>query len=98
LHPPGSTTNRKCTESYVLPEQSGVKPTIDAGTTVIFPLYSIQRDPEYYFSPEEFIPERFDPEFGGVKAFRDKGVLFPFGDGPRICIGMSSVLKTKHIN
>lgn len=43
---------------------------------------------EYYPSPESFIPERFDPENGGVKAFKDRGVLIPFGDGPRICSGM----------
>jgi cytochrome P450 len=35
-----------------------------------------------------FNPERFDPEFGGVKSFRDRCVLLPFGDGPRICLGM----------
>lgn len=43
---------------------------------------------EYYNDPEEFIPERFDQEHGGLKAFIDKGVLLPFGDGPRICLGM----------
>lgn len=43
---------------------------------------------EYYPSPEAFIPERFNPENGGVKAFKDRGVLIPFGDGPRICSGM----------
>ena len=41
---------------------------------------------EYYTNPNEFIPERFDPENGGIKAFKDRGVLAPFGDGPRICL------------
>jgi cytochrome P450 len=38
---------------------------------------------DYYHLPDEFIPERFDPEHGGVKAFYDRGVLIPFGEGPR---------------
>jgi cytochrome P450 len=42
---------------------------------------------EYFHDPEDFIPERFNPEHGGVKAFKDRGVLIPFGDGPRICLG-----------
>lgn len=43
---------------------------------------------EYFPNPEAFNPERFDLEHGGVKAFKDRGVLIPFGDGPRICSGM----------
>lgn len=47
---------------------------------------------EYYPEPEKFIPERFNPEHGGVKAFKDKGILLPFGDGPRICLGQRFAL------
>lgn len=43
---------------------------------------------EYYPNPDAFNPGRFDPEHGGVKAFKDRCVLIPFGDGPRICSGM----------
>lgn len=42
---------------------------------------------EYYSDPDSFIPERFDAENGGIKAFKDRCVLLPFGDGPRICAG-----------
>lgn len=44
--------------------------------------------PEYYPDPLFFNPERFDEQHGGVKAFRDRCVLLPFGDGPRICLGI----------
>lgn len=45
-----------------------------------------------------FNPERFDEEHGGVKSFRDKCVLLPFGDGPRICLGMKfGILLVKSI-
>lgn len=43
---------------------------------------------EFFPNPDNFIPERFNPEHGGVKAFKDRCVLIPFGDGPRICSGM----------
>jgi cytochrome P450 family 28 len=47
---------------------------------------------EFYTNPDEFIPERFDPEHGGIKEFRNRGVLMPFGDGSRICLGMRFAL------
>lgn len=43
---------------------------------------------EYFHDPEDFIPERFNAEHGGTKVFKEKGVFIPFGDGPRICLGM----------
>lgn len=47
-----------------------------------------QNPTEYYHDPNRFHPERFDSEYGGVKAFKERCVLIPFGDGPRICSGM----------
>lgn len=39
---------------------------------------------EYYHDPDAFIPERFND---GIKAFTDRCVLIPFGDGGRTCSG-----------
>lgn len=47
---------------------------------------------DFFHDPEDFLPERFNPEHGGIKAFKDRGVLVPFGDGPRICLGMRFAL------
>lgn len=44
-------------------------------------------DERFYDEPGKFKPERFSEENGGVKKYKDMGVYFPFGDGPRICLG-----------
>lgn len=44
----------------------------------------IHSDPEYYPEPEKFIPERFNEE---NKKNITPYTYFPFGDGPRTCIG-----------
>lgn len=92
LHPPATITNRECTEAIELEGLKGKKYKMKVGDGVMIPIYSIHRDPDYYADPENFIPERFDAEHGGVKAFKDKGVLLPFGDGPRMCLGMRFAL------
>ncbi len=42
------------------------------------------RSPRYWDRPEEFIPERFDPE---NSARHHPFAYFPFGGGQRSCIG-----------
>lgn len=82
LHPPLPFTTRTCPEDW---EIDGMK--IEKGASVWLPIHSFHHDPEYFHDPEKFIPERFDAEFGGVKAFRDRCELIPFGDGLRMCSG-----------
>jgi cytochrome P450 family 28 len=87
MHPPAVMTSRVCTEAIEL-EFEGQKAPVEEGMNVFIPIHQLHYDPEIYAEPEEFKPERFDPENGGVKAFKDKGVFLPFGDGPRMCLGM----------
>lgn len=61
---------------------------IEKGTSVIVPVYSIHRDPNYYPDPEKFNPDRYNDPNSGIKQLRENSVLMPFGDGPRICLGM----------
>lgn len=52
--------------------------------TYALPIYTIQRSEKYWDQPEKFIPERFSDD----KAHEIiKYAYFPFGGGPRLCIG-----------
>lgn len=68
---------------------NGKPVTIEAGTVVHIPIYSIHNDPDYYPNPSKFDPERFDESHcSDLKTLRDEGIFFPFGHGPRMCLGM----------
>jgi len=56
---------------------------IPAGTTLVLTQWAVHRDPEWWDDPETFCPERFDGD-----ADRPAYAYFPFGGGPRHCIGM----------
>lgn len=81
---------RVCSEDTTL-EFNHQKAPVEKGIIVYIPLHQIHNDPEYYPEPESFKPERFDAENGGIKAYKERGVFFPFGDGPRACIGQKFV-------
>lgn len=56
----------------------------DAG--VLMPIHSIHRHPDFWDEPEAFDPERFVPE---KEKEHHRFAFFPFGGGPRQCIGQS---------
>ncbi|GHO81755.1 cytochrome P450 [Ktedonobacter sp. SOSP1-85] len=58
---------------------------LPAGTIVLLSQWVTHNDAEIWHDPQEFRPERWDP-IQGEKVPR--GAYFPFGLGPRICIGM----------
>ncbi|MCW1884285.1 cytochrome P450 [Luteolibacter flavescens] len=80
LHPPFWFENRNTISDV---ELGGV--IIPRGSMIVFSRYSVQRHPDFWECPDEFRPERFDPESPengeGSRAF------IPFGSGPRVCIG-----------
>lgn len=80
-------TTKVCTQTTELPDHEGRLVRIEEGTSIQIPVYSIHHDPEFWTNPDEFIPERFDEQNGGAKAFNDQGIYFPFGNGPRRCLG-----------
>jgi len=58
--------------------------TIPAGSTVLFSIYALQRDPALYELPERFDPDRWTPERA---ADIQRGTYIPFGSGARGCAG-----------
>jgi hypothetical protein len=83
-YPPVPVYLRECTKDYRIPGKDVI---IEKGTPVMVPIYGVQNDPDYFPQPERFDPRRFSPE---EKAKRDHYTSIPFGEGPRICIGMYS--------
>ena len=59
---------------------------VKARSTVLLPPFLTHRHPEFWPDPERFEPDRFLP---AESAKRPKFAYFPFGGGPRLCIGQS---------
>jgi cytochrome P450 len=58
--------------------------TLRAGSEVWMPQWVVHRDPRWYPEPDAFRPERWvDGTTEGLPRFS----FFPFGGGPRVCIG-----------
>ena len=79
LYPPVWTISRTATRD----DEVCGKP-IPKGTTVMLSPYAMHRNPEIWPEPEEFRPERFHPD---EVAKRPRYSYFPFGGGPRVCLG-----------
>ncbi|MGC1377624.1 MAG: cytochrome P450 [Anaerolineales bacterium] len=62
---------------------------IPPGAVVALSPYITHRHPAFWDEPEKFDPERFSPERA---AKRHPFAYFPFGGGPRLCIGNNFAL------
>jgi len=80
LYPPAWTLNRTALEPF---ELEGYR--FPAGTRVVFSQWVIHHLPDVWDDAEAFRPERWDPAVGRQPP---RGAYFPFGAGPRMCIGM----------
>ena len=88
IHPLMAVMAKRCTTDTTLVGPKDRKIFVKKGTTVVLPYYSICFDAEHFADPYKYDPKRFAAENGGSKAYRERGVYFPFGDGPRMCLGM----------
>lgn len=56
---------------------------LPAGTGISASIYCLHRDPRFYNDPLKFVPERWE---------NPQKVFYPFGLGPRLCIGRKFAL------
>ncbi|HXV43295.1 MAG TPA: cytochrome P450, partial [Anaerolineae bacterium] len=59
---------------------------IPAQSPILISQWAMHRHPAYWDEPLHFNPERFNPDDPAVKQ-RPRYTYFPFGGGPRLCIG-----------
>ena len=88
-YPPAWIMGRKTIDKDVI---DGVE--IPAGTNIIMPIYVVHHDKRYWENPYDFVPERFTSE--NLKE-KHKYSFFPFGGGPRLCIGNNFAIQEMQV-
>lgn len=84
LYPPAWLMPRLATEDL---EIHGYR--IAKGASVVMSQWIVHRDPRWFADPERFDPGRWSEEFARKLP---RFAYFPFGGGPRICVGASFAL------
>ncbi len=84
LYPPAWVFGRKAIAGDEIGGYS-----IPANSIIVLSPYMTHRHPAFWENPDVFDPERFTPE---RSAGRPHYAYFPFGGGPRICIGINFAL------
>lgn len=86
LYPPAWVLMRQAKEEVSLEGPAGTSITVPKLGIVVLSQWIAHRDPRWWPEPERFMPERW---LNGAKESRPKYAYFPFGGGPRSCIGES---------
>ncbi len=84
FYPPIWIMSRKATQEDVI---GGY--TIPVNAFVAMSPYTMHRHPDYWQNPDQFDPQHFSPE---QVAARPRYAYYPFGGGPRGCIGEAFAL------
>ncbi|EGI69511.1 PREDICTED: cytochrome P450 9e2-like [Acromyrmex echinatior] len=77
--------SKVCTEATELRGSDGLVCHVERGMHILIPISGLQIDPRYWENPKEFDPDRFGPD---RKHNIEKFTFLPFGEGPRMCVGM----------
>jgi cytochrome P450 len=86
LFPPAAILKRKAIQNC---EIGGY--CVPRGTSVMLPICVVQRDPRFFDSPDCFRPARWT---AGLQDRLPRFAYFPFGGGPRQCIGTAMGMMT----
>lgn len=78
-YPPAWVIGRRVIADYRIGEY-----TLPAGSICMLSQYVTHHDPRWYPDPMRFDPDRWTPE---AQEQRPKFAYYPFGSGPRVCIG-----------
>lgn len=89
LYPPVWGLARQTTREV---EVRGV--SLPAKSILIAIPYVTHRHPDFWPDPERFDPTRFEPD---IEKTRPRYAYYPFGGGPRLCIGMGFALLEAQI-
>jgi cytochrome P450 len=79
LYPPAWTTGREALEDLTV---AGF--CIPKGAQILMSQWIVHRDPRWFSNPEAFDPDRWAP---AIADRLPRYAYFPFGGGPRVCIG-----------
>lgn len=80
LYPPSWAIGRQAIKDYALDSRY----VIPSGSVIIMSQYLMHHDSRYFSQPWRFYPERWSPE---LRSSIPRFSYFPFGGGPRSCIG-----------
>jgi cytochrome P450 len=79
LYPPAWLIGRRAIEPFPIGRY-----LVPARAILLMSPWVMHRDPRFFSEPQQFRPDRWSPEFkAGLPSF----AYFPFGGGPRRCIG-----------
>jgi cytochrome P450 len=79
LYPPAYLVGRELLDDRVI---AGFP--MPRGSQLLMPQWVVHRDPRWYAAPERFLPYRW---LDGLAQRLPRFAYFPFGGGPRICVG-----------
>ncbi|NET34198.1 MAG: cytochrome P450 [Cyanothece sp. SIO1E1] len=79
LYPPAWTLGREVIHDCQVADYH-----LTRGTLVYLSQWVVHRDGRFFENPEQFWPERWE---NGLEQRLPRGAYFPFGAGPRVCIG-----------